>query len=177
MKMTRLANAIEPMTNFFDFGIYIESIKNSRKLKTEIGLKEFYKNLLFGQGYKQISPLKLIEKLKREDNPVLMVDIRDSEKFNAGHIKGAVSSPFDDFLKQVLVDGKYDDLHHKEIVLVCDTGHMSRVAGSILAEEGFKSVYSLRNGMRRWNNWQKLVSGFDNHKYIKPICRKYCAAK
>lgn len=175
--MTTLANAIEPITNFFDFGIYIQSIKNSRKLKTEIGLKEFYKNLLFGQGYKQISPLQLIEKLKREDNTVLVVDIRDSEKFNAGHIKGAVSSPFDDFLKQVLVDGKYDDLHHKDIVLVCDTGHMSRVAGSLLAEEGFKSVYSLRNGMRRWNNWQNLVSGFDNHKHIKPICQKYCAAK
>jgi len=174
--MTTLANAIEPITNFFDFGIYIESIKNSRKLKTEIGLKEFYKNLFFGQGYKQISPLQLIEKLKRGDNTVLVVDIRDSEKFNDDHIKGAVSCPFDDFLKQVLFDGKYDDLHHKDIVLVCDTGHMSRVAGSLLAEEGFKSVYSLKNGMRRWNNWQNLVSGAENHKHLKPICEKYCAA-
>jgi hypothetical protein len=85
--MTTLANIIEPIINFFDFGIYVESIKNSRKLKTEIGLKEFYKNLLFGQGYKQISPLQLIEKLKREDNTVLVVDIRDSEKFNAEHVK------------------------------------------------------------------------------------------
>ena len=127
--MTTLANAIEPIINLFDFGTYIESIKNSSKLKTEMGFKEFFKNLLFGQGYKQISPLQLSEKLKWEKNNVLVVDLRDSKKFDTGNIKGAVSSPFDNFLKDVLVDGKYDDLHHKDIVLVCDTGHMSRVAG------------------------------------------------
>jgi rhodanese-related sulfurtransferase len=174
--MTTLANTIEPIINFFDFGIYVESIKNSRKLKTEIGFKEFFKNLLFGQGYKQISPLQLREKLKLEENNVLVVDLRDSKKFDTGNIKGAVSNPFDNFLKEVLVDEKYEDLHHKDIVLVCDTGHMSRVAGSILAEEGFKSIYSLKDGMRRWNNWQILLSIFDNNKYMKHICQNYCNA-
>ncbi len=172
--MTTLANVIEPIINLLDFGIYIESIKNSATLETEMSFKEFLKNLLLGKGYKQISPLQLSEKLKWEENNVLVIDLRDRKKFDAGHIIGSVSSPFDNFLKDVLVYGKYNDLHHNDIVLVCDTGHMSRVAGSILAEEGFKSIYSLKNGMRRWNNWQNLLSIFDNNKYIKPICQIIC---
>jgi rhodanese-related sulfurtransferase len=41
----------------------------------------------------------------------------------------------------------------KKLFLVCDTGHMSRVTGSVLAEERFNKVYSLKKGMRRWYRW------------------------
>lgn len=174
--MTKLANTIERIINFFDLGIYVESIKNSRKLRTELGLKEFFKNLLFGRGYKQISPVPLSKKIKREEDTVLVVDLRDRDNFNDGHIKGAVSSPFDTFLKEVLVDGKYGDFQHMDIVLVCYTGYMSRVAGVLLAEEGFESIYNLKNGMRRWNNWQNILSRFEKNKYTKSLCKKYCTA-
>ena len=56
-----------------------------------------------------------------------------------------------------MIEQKYTDYLEKEMVLVCDTGHMSRVAGTVLAEEGFKEIYSLKRGMRRWNKWQKLL--------------------
>ena len=44
---------------------------------------------------------------------------------------------------------------------------MSRVAGAILAEEGFKNIYSLSRGMRRWNRWQKILTQCDRQKYKK----------
>lgn len=41
-------------------------------------------------------------------------------------------------------------------LLLCDSGHMSRAAGEILAEEeGFTRVFSLRGGTRRWRKWHE----------------------
>jgi len=65
--------------------------------------------------------------------------------------------PFDDFLKSVLMDRDYREFKQRKLVLVCDTGHQSRVAASILAEEGFAKAYSLNRGMRRWSKWQNLL--------------------
>jgi len=100
-------------------------------------------------------------------NDVLVIDLREKEQFEKGNIETAISNPFDAFLKSVLVDQKYADYLDKEIVLVCDTGHMSRVAGAILAEEGFKKVYSLSRGMRRWKRWQNMLTQCNNLKYEK----------
>ena len=68
-----------------------------------------------------------------------------------------VSHSFDDFLKSVLIDGGYKEFKSKNVVLVCDTGHKSRVAASILSEEGFVYAASLNGGMRRWKKWQNLL--------------------
>ena len=42
------------------------------------------------------------------------------------------------------------------MVLVCDTGQLSKVAAAIMAEDGFTQVYSIKGGMRRWNRWMTL---------------------
>ena len=98
------------------------------------------------------------------------------ERYQKNHIEVSISNPFDDFLKDVLVEEKYSDYLDKEIVLVCDTGHMSRVAASVLAEEGFNKVYSLKRGMRRWQRWQKLQSYYINIKNEKNLLWTCCCA-
>jgi len=105
--------------------------------------------------------------VEKRGNDVLVIDLREKEQFEKGNIETAISAPFDAFIKSVLVDQKYADYLDKEIVLVCDTGHMSRVAGAILAEEGFKNIYSLSRGMRRWNRWQKILTQYNRQKYKK----------
>ena len=44
----------------------------------------------------------------------------------------------------------------KSIILVCDTGQKSRVAASVLIDEGFSKLVSLKRGMRRWHRWEML---------------------
>ncbi len=148
---------IESIYNFFDVGVVIESFKNSLKVKMEMGVKDFLKHLLFGKGYNEMTPPQLTRKMETFKNNIRIVDLRDKNKFKIRHIKGAILHEFDDFLKDVLVDGKYHELKARPLILVCDTGHQSRVASSILAGEGFLRVYSLNRGMRRWNKWQKLL--------------------
>ncbi len=157
--MNRLA-MIESIQNLFDCGVFIETFKNSLKVKMEMGMKEFIRHLLFGKGYYELTPPTLSEWMALNPD-LLIVDLRDEEKYEKGHIEGAVPSPFDNFLKSILVDGEYGEFKEKKLTLVCDTGHKSRVAADILAEEGFVKAYSLKRGMRRWNRWRRLV---DIHK-------------
>jgi len=47
------------------------------------------------------------------------------------------------------VDERY--AKDEELILVCDHGHMSKVAASILGEdEGFTDVVDLAGGMKDW---------------------------
>ena len=147
---------IESIQNFFDCGVFIESLKNSLKVKMEMGVKDFIGHLLFGKGYFELTPPKLSEQMELHQG-LLIVDLRDERKYKNNHIKGAVLHPFDDFLKSVLMDGEYQEFKQRKLVLICDTGHQSRVAASILAEEGFVKAYSLNRGMRRWSKWQNLL--------------------
>jgi rhodanese-related sulfurtransferase len=158
---------IESINNIFDVGVIIESLNNARKYRFKMDIVEFSKQLFWGKGYYNITPPQLSEKMEKSGNDVLVIDLREKEQFEKGNIETAISSPFDAFLKTVLVDQKYADYLDTEIVLVCDTGHMSRVAGAILAEEGFKKIYSLSRGMRRWNRWQKMLSQYNGRKYKK----------
>ncbi|MBC8180423.1 rhodanese-like domain-containing protein, partial [candidate division KSB1 bacterium] len=130
----------------------------------DMGPKEFIKHLMFGKGYDELTPPQLSQKLGLPGKEPLIIDLRDKHKFKLGHISGAVLHPFDDFLRNVLIDGGYLAYKDKPVVLVCDTGHQSRVAASVLADEEFLKVSSLKRGMRRWNRWEKLVSNCTRSK-------------
>ena len=152
----RLLAIIESIQNVFDCGIVIEALKNSFKTKMEMDFKDFIRHLFFGRDYIELTPPKLSEEMVSHPDLVI-VDLRDDHKYEQNHIIGAVSHSFDDFLKSVLIDGGYKEFKSKNVVLVCDTGHKSRVAASILSEEGFVYAASLNGGMRRWKKWQNLL--------------------
>ena len=147
---------IESIQNFFDCGIVIETFRNSSKAEMKMGWKNFIRHLFFGKGYAELSPPKLSEQMALHHD-LLIVDLRDERKFKQDHINGAIFHPFEDFLRSILIDERYEALKTKDLLLVCDTGHQSRVVASILAEEGFLRVASLNRGMRRWNKWQNLL--------------------
>ncbi len=150
---------IESIISFFDVGAVLESLKHYREQGLEMDLGEFMKILLLGKGYKELTPAQLSEKINSSHSDLVIIDLRETEKFQKDGISRAISDPFDDLLRGVLLDQKYTDDLDKEIMLICDTGQKSRVAGSILADEKFKHIYSIKGGMRRWNRWQRLVSG------------------
>ncbi len=155
--MNKKLEIVESVYNFFDVGVVAESLKNSIKVKMEMGLKEFFKHLFFGKGYAELTPPQLVKKIESQKNNIYIVDLRNKNKFVKVHIKNAILHEFDDFLKDVLMYRGYHKLKDKDLVLICDTGHQSRVAASVLASQGFLQLYSLKRGMRRWNRWKKLL--------------------
>jgi rhodanese-related sulfurtransferase len=149
---------LESIYNALDTGIFIDMVQNSLKTRFDMGFTEFMKHLIFGKGYDELTPPQLTQNLEGLGKKPLIIDLRDKHKFKMGHIRGAVLHSFDDFLRDVLIDHMYLAYKDNPIVLVCDTGHQSRVAASVLADEKFLKVSSLKRGMRRWNRWEKLVS-------------------
>ncbi len=155
--MQRLA-LIESVCNRMDIGVFMEILKHAGKVRIKMAPGIFMKHLLFGKGYNELTPPQLSQKLNHPKTAPLIVDLREKHKFRKGHIKGAVLHLFDEFLGEILMDDGYAGYKNRLVVLVCDTGQKSRVAASILSDEGFTRVVSLNRGMRRWNRWETLLS-------------------
>jgi rhodanese-related sulfurtransferase len=165
---------IESIYNAMDIGIFMESAVNAFKKKFDMDFRSFLRHLIFGKGYKELTPPELSRKQDFLNQDLLIVDLRDNKSFQKSHIKNAVLHPFDDFLGEILMNEGYAGYKQKHMVLVCDTGAKSRVAASILAEEGFMDVSSLNRGMRRWGRWEKLLLSCGQSRLKRfHICRYF----
>ena len=94
----------------------------------------------------EISPQQLKVRLEQE-NDLVVVDLRQSWEYHAGHIPGAIHI----FLQQF--SGRADELpRDKSIVLQCWHGFTSQDAAGFLIQNGWPAsqVASLRGGMAGW---------------------------
>ena len=64
-----------------------------------------------------------------------LIDLRSREEYRTGHIKGAVSVPYEEFEEMQL----YTFPRKKVLVLYCDRGGASLRAARILARNGYET--------------------------------------
>lgn len=72
----------------------------------------------------------------------MVVDLRPSEQFKAGHLASAVSIPADEFTEQKLKQGR-------SVLLCCDTGVKSLALARQLRGQGHEA-FSLKGGIEAW---------------------------
>lgn len=80
---------------------------------------------------------------------VSIVDVRDKQSFNNGHIDGAVlldNTTVDSFVDNTALD--------TPVIVYCYHGNSSQNAGQFLAEKGFTEVYSMDGGFELWHSSQ-----------------------
>ena len=97
---------------------------------------------------------------------VKVIDVRDPERFDAGHLPGAVNVPAGESARQahdsayaeaVRDAGAGDD---DRVILVCGEGNRSaRTADALRNEHGFKNVASVIGGSRLWSDLGYPVEG------------------
>ncbi|MFZ3071780.1 MAG: rhodanese-like domain-containing protein [Thermodesulfobacteriota bacterium] len=102
--------------------------------------------MAFAAGHKMVDSDGLKIMMKQEKN-LKIVDVREPELFNEGHIPGAINIPYDDAEKRVLKELKKDET----IAFVCHGGPMGDELAEILINNNYKKVYNLTGGMRKWN--------------------------
>ncbi|MCH1929827.1 thiosulfate sulfurtransferase GlpE [Shewanella sp. A25] len=95
-------------------------------------------------SFKHLSVNQLVQ--MTESKPVQIVDIRDGNSFNNGHIAGAVNLNNDN-LAQFISQADMDN----PLVVVCYHGISSQTAAQYLCEQGFDDVYSLDGGFSAWH--------------------------
>lgn len=105
-------------------------------------------------GMGRISPVELSARLATGvggaagvGGDVVVVDVRTGMEFAGGHIGGAISAPLFSLPFKM---GALSAHRDKELVLVCLSGHRSRLAGLLLTIGGFKNLSNLDGGMAGW---------------------------
>lgn len=77
----------------------------------------------------------------------LMLDVRQPEEWEAGHIPGAVLIPLGE------LESRVNELPtDQEIVVVCRSGNRSATGRDILLDAGFNDVTSMAGGMNQWSD-------------------------
>lgn len=111
----------------------------------EGGMYEWAKAGRPSEKVEQIS-VEQLEKRIRSESKVTLLDVRAKREFMAGHINGAVNIPFPDLRK------RYGELDPAlPALVICNTGHRSSIATSILKRHGFKDVSNVAGGMTGYN--------------------------
>lgn len=83
----------------------------------------------------------------QEGNAPLIVDVRSQDEFDRDHVPGAVHIPFysvTSSLRQATVQSD------ARIVLYCEHGPRSGVAGLLLYLAGYRKIFSLEGSMKGW---------------------------
>ena len=99
-------------------------------------------------NYKRIS-IDEAKALIADSPKIHIVDIRDDESYENGHINEAFhlhNSNLQEFI---------DDADPEQPILVyCYHGHMSQGAAAFFAERGFGSAFSLDGGYEAWSEYE-----------------------
>lgn len=97
------------------------------------------------KGGKKIDPEYLVELCNKD--MANLIDLRNSDEFELGHIVGSKNIPFLD-IETRSNEIKNDEV--KALVLICDMGMNSPNAGEKLKKLEYKNILILRGGINSW---------------------------
>ena len=95
--------------------------------------------------YQQITQEKAKEMMEAQD--VIVLDVREQDEFDAGHIPGALLLPVGSITKEraAAVIPKTDSV----VLVYCRSGNRSKTASKALADLGYSNVYEF-GGINTW---------------------------
>ncbi len=92
-------------------------------------------------------------------NGGLLIDVRDKEEFDSGHIKGAINLPVDEIrkrLEEITVPKDHS------IYVNCQVGLRAHIAIRILQGNGYTNVYNLSGGYKTYSLANRNFSSIKN---------------
>ncbi len=108
-----------------------------------------------------IMPETLLYKIMRGEDDYILVDVRPEEEFRLGHVRGALSYPWEDgtFVKR---RGEFP--RNRTVIFISRDGTAALKALQILMQdeyqeqrESFREVFSIEGGMDNWPYDEYLV--------------------
>lgn len=98
------------------------------------------------QQIREVTPEE-VERMSNVASSLLVVDVREKDDYEAGHLPDAVSIPRG-ALEMNIDDHTTDE--ERPIVLYCGGGSRSSLSALTLQQMGYRNVMSLTGGFRAW---------------------------
>jgi len=108
------------------------------------------------KNIEEIFPWDLEEQLESNNIPLLL-DIREPDEFKALHIKDSINVARG-ILEQSCEYGYHETVpklvnaRDQDVVVICRSGNRSVLAAHTMQLMGYKSVKSLKTGLKGWND-------------------------
>lgn len=101
-----------------------------------------------------------IESMRAQHPDLLLVDVREPYEFQAARIEGSLNVPrgiletaceygFEETVPELV------EARNRPVLLVCRSGNRSALAAAVMQEMGYQKVYSLKTGLRGWNDYEQ----------------------
>ena len=94
-----------------------------------------------------------LKNLMAQENPPTLVDCRELNEWEQGHIPGATLIALSTLKENI---GTLEDKKSQTVVLQCRSGKRSLRACQFLSENGFENLYNLEGGILAW-----MEEGYD----------------
>ena len=107
----------------------------------------FASSMALAENIPAISPQEALQ--MQTQNQAVIIDVRENDEWNAGHIAGAIHVPLSEITNHIPELSKYQN---SPVIMQCKSGARSAKAADILAKAGFSKVHNLAGGL---NAWQK----------------------
>jgi len=119
----------------------------------------------------EILPWDLAELMKQRED-LLLLDVREPYEFDALHIKGSINVPRG--ILETACEYGYEETvpelveaRARDIIVICRSGNRSLLAANTMKLMGYKSVKSLKLGVRGWNDFELVLQ--DRHGNVVHI--------
>ena len=86
-------------------------------------------------------------RLINNNDDILIMDIRTSADYKAGHIRGAKNAPLKDFASSV---EKFSEHKDKSVLIYCNSGNTTTRAIKLLKNAGYEKINNLEGGIAAW---------------------------
>ncbi|WP_232819570.1 rhodanese-like domain-containing protein [Exiguobacterium sp. TNDT2] len=80
-----------------------------------------------------------------ENEEITLLDVREVEEYEGGHIGGAVNAPLSSLNETELPYPKDEPIY-----VICRSGNRSAQAAQLLNERGYTEIYDVSGGMIAW---------------------------
>jgi rhodanese-related sulfurtransferase len=105
-------------------------------------------------GISHLDSQELKDILSEAGNPVIVIDVREPEEYEAAHIDGLPLIPMGDIAD---VMDRLDP--SKEYVFVCRSGRRSYEVAKFFSNSGFTKVHNHLGGMLAWQQQGHEIAG------------------
>ncbi|MFJ3895695.1 rhodanese-like domain-containing protein [Streptomyces sp. NPDC090083] len=101
---------------------------------------------LFRRSRPRVSVDQAYSRTTGDTPDAILLDVRESSEWTAGHVPGAVPVPLS---RLVAGDGLPVEASDRQLVVICRSGHRSQQAAKLLTQRG-RQVVDVEGGMNAW---------------------------